>query len=107
MFRRRKGATIRCKINVNPKLVPDDDLALATKLEIHWLPPPNPDGTPSAEIKRIATNLGGWVISASLLPSETVDGKWMMDGYAEYNNGVIVKITRTVPFTVDPKYKAP
>lgn len=99
---------MRCKINTNPDLISDDDLAVATKREIHFLPPPQSDGTPRAEIIRTASLINTWTLFATLLPADTqIEGKWMMDGYAEFNNGVIVKITRTVPFFIDPKYKAP
>lgn len=109
MFRRRLGATIRFRLRTNPDLVPDDDLSLATRREIHLLPPPDDAGVARAEIiLPNATILNNWDLCATLLPAQSAYiGKWYADAYAEFNNGIIVKISRTISFWIDPKYKAP
>lgn len=108
MFRRRKGATIRHTLNTNPKLFPDDDLDLATKKEIHLLPPADDDGVARAEIILTATVVDEWKLSASQLPSQTqYTGVWKMVAYAEFTNGAIIKISKTVKFRIDDKFSTP
>jgi hypothetical protein len=109
LFRRRRGATIRHTINTNPKLFPDDDLSLATRREIHLLPPAEDNGTARAEI--ILTNaavVDTWKLSATQVPAQTdIPGIWKMAAYAEFNGGIIVKISRTIEFRIDSKFSTP
>lgn len=99
--RRRALATVKVQFNVNPKEIPDDDLSLASKLEVHFQPPNG--GT---EI-RITATFTGWIIFATLPFAQHIAGIWQADAYGEFNASAIVKIGKTVSWIANPKYTYP
>ena len=99
--RRRAGATVKVQFNTNPNEIPDDDLSLASKLEVHFQPP-----NAGTEIIITAT-FSGWYLFATLPFTQHIAGQWQADAYGEFNSGTVVKIGKTVSWIANPKYTYP